>query len=316
MPILIGTDEAGYGPNLGPLAIGGTAWNVPNIDVDLYEQLESVVSGLGSPAEKINICDSKKLYSSSGSIRKLETSVLAIVLAHCGQIPENVIQLAQLFNNEFDEMDVSKFVWNSGDLELPLASDPQEIAALAHLFGSKCKEMNIALQDIHCRTIFPYRFNRLLNTYGNKAELLSANTLRLVNDLVDPVQSPTRVFCDKHGGRSKYVALLNEYLTEQFVLIEQESRAISRYSWGHDKSRFEIVFQSKGESNLPTALASMIAKYFREVCMEVWNRFWIHEVPGLKPTKGYPVDARRFKSEIADTQIRLGICDESIWRAK
>ena len=30
MTYLIGTDEAGYGPNLGPLVISATVWQVPD----------------------------------------------------------------------------------------------------------------------------------------------------------------------------------------------------------------------------------------------------------------------------------------------
>ena len=50
MGYLIGTDEAGYGPNLGPLVISASVWHVPRINslpdlarLDLYEQL----SGFG-----------------------------------------------------------------------------------------------------------------------------------------------------------------------------------------------------------------------------------------------------------------------------
>ena len=44
--ILIGTDEAGYGPNLGPLTVAATAWHLPD-DVeplDLWEELQSVLT--------------------------------------------------------------------------------------------------------------------------------------------------------------------------------------------------------------------------------------------------------------------------------
>ena len=37
MAILIGIDEAGYGPNYGPLVVAATAWHVP----------EGKVSGVG-----------------------------------------------------------------------------------------------------------------------------------------------------------------------------------------------------------------------------------------------------------------------------
>ena len=46
MPYLIGTDEAGYGPNLGPLVISATAWQVPeNVRAeDFYHLLENTVA--------------------------------------------------------------------------------------------------------------------------------------------------------------------------------------------------------------------------------------------------------------------------------
>ena len=43
--------------------------------------------------------------------------------------------------------------------------------------------------------------------------------------------------------------------------------------------------------HLNVALASMAAKYLREVCMLQFNRYWAAQVPGLKPTAGYPTDA-------------------------
>ena len=40
MPYLLGTDEAGYGPNLGPLVISASLWEVPEgvRGDDLYER--------------------------------------------------------------------------------------------------------------------------------------------------------------------------------------------------------------------------------------------------------------------------------------
>jgi len=44
----------------------------------------------------------------------------------------------------------------------------------------------------------------------------------------------------------------------------------------------------------------MTAKYLRETAMRAFNAFWAERVPGLRPTAGYPGDARRFREEIAD----------------
>jgi hypothetical protein len=51
----------------------------------------------------------------------------------------------------------------------------------------------------------------------------------------------------------------------------------------------------------------MAAKYLRELAMKAFNQFWQQHVPGLKPTAGYPVDARRFRAEIDAARAALKI---------
>ena len=75
-------------------------------------------------------------------------------------------------------------------------------------------------------------------------------------------------------------------------------------------------FVTRCERFAPAALASMAAKYLRELSMHAFNAFWCGHVADLKPTAGYPVDARRFKAAISNTQRKLGIADEVLWRVK
>ena len=77
-----------------------------------------------------------------------------------------------------------------------------------------------------------------------------------------------------------------------------------------------VRFEARGESYLPTALASMASKYLRELAMRAVNAFWRRHVEGLRPTAGYPEDTRRFKADIAAAQRRLGIPDRLLWRCK
>jgi hypothetical protein len=58
----------------------------------------------------------------------------------------------------------------------------------------------------------------------------------------------------------------------------------------------------------------MVSKYVREIFMHIWNEFWQDHIENLKPTKGYPVDAKRFMSDIENTLIELGIARSQIWR--
>src|SRR5262245_15381840 len=90
---LIGTDEAGYGPNLGPLVIVATVWRIDDgpRDEDLYKRLRAIVSRQpdrnadGRPA-RVAIADSKALYSPAQGLAQLERGVLA-ALGVIGGLP-------------------------------------------------------------------------------------------------------------------------------------------------------------------------------------------------------------------------------------
>ena len=44
MTLVIGTDEAGYGPNLGPLAVAATVWHVAAAPDVVEETLNAAVA--------------------------------------------------------------------------------------------------------------------------------------------------------------------------------------------------------------------------------------------------------------------------------
>ena len=67
---------------------------------------------------------------------------------------------------------------------------------------------------------------------------------------------------------------------------------------------------------MPAALASMTAKYLRELTMMAFNEFWQRHIPGLRSTAGYPTDAHRFLGQIAAKQRELGISDPLLWRTR
>jgi len=123
---------------------------------------------------------------------------------------------------------------------------------------------------------------------------------------------PVLIVADKHGGRNCYDRHLQEIADGAMIFRLREGRDESRYRIGSS----ELRFQAGGESHLPVALASIVSKYVRELSMELFNRFWAEHVPGVKPTKGYPVDARRFRVDIAEAQRRLNIPDTVLWRER
>src|SRR5258707_15635820 len=80
MPYLIGTDEAGYGPNFGPLCISATVWEVDEgIEPEsLYKRLRKVVADCVDRAAKKRIvwADSKVVYKNGCGLDHLERGVL------------------------------------------------------------------------------------------------------------------------------------------------------------------------------------------------------------------------------------------------
>ncbi len=331
MPYLIGTDEAGYGPNLGPLTVTGILWRVPDLKLDLYDSLRSIVSNkpLGRRTETsestahLHVADSKSVYQASKTIHSLERGVLSILFALRANVPSDDRELLRDVFSKCVEDRVALLagehpLWSPREpFDLPLACDTGQLRTLGNRFSQTCDSADIELMDIRCSPTFPMAFNRLVESLGNKANLLSIQTMQIVSKLLASATGDNvTVFCDKHGGRSRYLPLIQQHLTQQSVTIEIESQAVSRYHWMQAGRQVTIQFSTKGESQLAVALASMISKYVREVFMHVWNEFWQQHVNDLKPTKGYPVDAKRFMRDIEVARGKLGVARSQIWRER
>jgi len=343
MTLLIGIDEAGYGPNFGPLCIGATAWYVdekplasaatPNPPShDLYRLLVDSISP-APDKNRIAIADSKLLYKPKQGLRHLERGVLTALTALGRPASDWRALLAP-----------PALLWYAGyDCLLPIDALADEVAELSARFTVSCETASVRLVDMRTRLVFPEEFNALTEHYGTKGAALSHVSIELVREVMTLATSATTnagevvervtercvgsspsppsppsptasITCDKHGGRNRYGALLQHHFPEELIEVIKESRPASRYRWGPPESRTEICFRTKGEAELPVALASMLAKYHRELAMRAFNAFWTEKIPGLKPTAGYPQDAKRFKSEIAAVQSKLGIEDDILWR--
>lgn len=319
MAYLIGTDEAGYGPNLGPLVISATVWRVDSVaHTDLYSRLHSVKCRMGDgDADEIVVADSKELYKPGKGLNGLERGVFSF-LAALGKRPRTWRKIWTSLAAD-ESGDIRRLPWYENyDDKIPVDLADAEINAKAVGLVADCELARCAPVRIESRAIFPPTFNRLVDAHGNKATALSTTTLALVRSVLDklPGDEPVYVSCDKHGGRNKYGRLLNETFPDTLAMVNREGREASVYHLGSGIRRREIVFRAKGEEFLPSALASMVSKYLRELAMRAFNQFWTDRVDDLKPTAGYPVDAKRFKQQIAPAQKKLGIQDADLWRCR
>lgn len=328
MGLLIGMDEAGYGPNLGPLVVTVTVWEVPGLprEFDLWAAMADVASP--SPSKeplKLQIADSKQVYSPGKGLAALEKSVLA-ALRLLEIAPRTLLEVESVLSQVSDAADSmekddghrpaavgQRPEWLDRELVLPTEVDPSLIGDIATKWLGCCQRAGVKLLAVRSEIVQPQRFNELVRAADNKALALSRLSLGLLRSVWNPDdKQPTLVICDKHGGRNRYEDLLAEILDDQMVFSVGESRERSVYRVGST----ELRFQMKAEANFPVALASLVCKYVRELSMEVFNQFWAEHVSGLKPTAGYPLDAVRFRRDIAEAQSRLGITDDVLWRER
>jgi ribonuclease HII len=321
---VLGTDEAGYAPNLGPLCIAASAWRVEDAAAaeDLYERLQQVVCIAAAEAgERLAIADSKQLYRPSCKLALLERGVL-VALAALDRLPVRWRDIWRLLGGAVAGDDalaqIDGLPWHDGfDEPLPLDDVAEEVAPCADRFRTGCQAAGVQLMDLQAAVLFPAAYNAAVKKAGNKAEVLSLTTLRLARLVLESLPpGPAVIFCDKHGGRMRYAALLQEVFPEHLVLVRQEGAELGIYQVQHAGRPIEFRFQPKGERHLPTALASMTAKYLRELAMRPFNAFWRQHVPDLKPTAGYPTDAQRFYDDIRTVRRRLKIADRVLWRER
>lgn len=316
MGLVIGMDEAGYGPNLGPLVVSTTVWEVPGhpSETDLWEAQAEMISQsrVGKGDSRLHVADSKQVYTPARGIGALEKSVLGI-LALAGRLPASFGELRQTLAAS-SSLPADGEPWFEGcDLDLPQQQHTEPLEELGTRWQECCRRQGIQLRALRSDVVLTERFNRLTRECDSKGVALSRISLRLLRQVWDPEDpEPTLIIADKHGGRNRYDHLLYEVLDGRMVFRQRESRDLSCYRVGTT----EVRFQTKAEAHFPVAVASMVSKYVRELAMILFNRYWCNKIAGLKPTKGYPTDARRFKKEIAETSQQLGIPDDVLWRER
>lgn len=315
MPWQVGIDEAGYGPNLGPLVQASFAVLVPDHVECLWSHGKSSFRRVKEKEDsRLLVDDSKKVNEGIHGLAKLERTVLAL-FGLSAQLPLSIENLFQRFGQLELCPHLRAEPWFAGTVELPAIHSMNVIRDAGMHFRS-LPEVEWLPPRIVLRT--PEQYNRMLDEYDLKSNLLMKGVIDLLSATLQlPGTASIRIAVDKLGGRNSYGAMLQAAFPDAWPRVIRESAMDCTYELAGLAREVQVTFRPKADTNFfCVAVASMTAKYIREISMRQFNAFWVEKLPGIAPTAGYPQDAVRFMAEIEPQLEKLGIQRDRIWRRK
>jgi hypothetical protein len=272
---------------------------------DLWHRLRKTVSSKRDrTGRRLHVADSKQVYSTSRrghGLAELEKSVLAFA---GGTEPDFDALLTRVSDDRPAEPWHATF---PGETH-PSAVDPASVAIAHNALRHDLTEAGISRIDLRAKVMFEGEFNRLCEATRNKAAVLQSATAGLIARVLEAEGPPARIVCDRHGGRSHYGPFLRQMFPDWELTVKREDDAVGEYGLAFGDRRATVIFAEKAETlSLPTAMASMLAKYLRERLMGRFNAWWASHLPDLKPTAGYWTDGLRFLEAIEPARRELGI---------
>lgn len=315
-----GIDEAGYGPNLGPLVMAAVVAEGPEGRApDVWTDLAKSVARAGSRDERLWVDDSKALYRGGAGLDRLDAAAFAALDAAGLPSPKTLGDIFEglgcggLAGAELD-------LWLDEGCDPVVPPDGSRGRVERALASRPFEGVPWRLVAVRAVVVGPARFNAAIarSASGSKAEAHAEAFGALLRGLWDDADGlPTAVRADKHGGRHFYQDLLMRLLPDCWIDRGPEGPALSRYVARGGDRRLAIDLCPKADAaDGLVALASIVAKALREHWMAAFNAHWRALLPDLRPTAGYPADAPRFRDAIAPHCRARGLDESCWWRTK
>ncbi len=328
MALYAGFDEAGYGSLLGPMTVGFSAWIVPEegaIDAppNLWRSLSNAVCKKpGDRRGRLAIADSKQLKGRGGvdlhEAAMLERGVLASLecagrLDLAGPLTDRCVMEAL----EAGPLPTHA-PWTGDALDAPIGCDRTDAHLAARSLSRALSAHGSRLLAIGACAIEVDDLNRQFARGVSKPSIPFSISLERARELAHASGEQIGWLAfDRQSGRMRYRDDLQHAFPGSRIAILSETEQESRYRIVMGAGTFSVSFTVGAEStHLPIALASMAAKYLRELRMERFNRYFRRLAPELAPTAGYVEDGRRFLEQAAPMMAAAGIEPTCLVRSK
>jgi hypothetical protein len=321
-----GLDEAGLGPLLGPLTLGFSVFRAPAGATDLWRTLAGVVSQKASSGAPFVVADSKQVFARTArSAARLEATALGFLalLDPHGRPPTTAAELAWRTPAELapDPACQRAHRWYAGlDAPLPRHQDAGRLELHAEKLARAMRGAHVELVDAGVRVLPEGELNRSFERTGNKSTTHWESSAAVLQRLWElHAAEGLHLVVDRHGGRFHYGGQLARAFPEARVEQVRERPSLAEYRLieRDGPRRLRILFAERAERrSFATALASCLAKYAREACMQAFNAYFCELAPELKPTAGYTQDGRRWLADAAPHLERAGLDPRELVRQR
>jgi ribonuclease HII len=301
MVVLVGIDEAGFGPILGPLVVSSSTFSLPHhlLTSDLWQILrKSLGNRRKRLAGRLLIADSKKAYSRALGIKHLERTVLT-TLRCLGKEPTTLTELIELLcPNCLDRLSDYPWYKEAGSHCLSANVADREIAST--VLADELASNGIELLELKSCCLDVAYYNKMVASVKNKANVLFTATSQLIKRAYDNFAGDDlQIIVDRQGGRVRYRKNLQRMFGDMELRILHESPMASSYELQTNGKCMRLHFVvGADERFLPVSLASMVSKYLRELLIGNINRYFTGFGTDLKPTAGYWKDGLRFIEDL------------------
>ncbi|MFW5921014.1 MAG: hypothetical protein ACOCUS_04185 [Polyangiales bacterium] len=308
---VVGVDENGLGPILGPLVATAVTLEVPDSTARSRPRYDAARwRRLG---RRLGVTDSKET-SAFGRMGHTEAIALALLEHLYGHRPADVDELLGMLSLD-----------GPGELRAPCpgGNAPRQCfseTVRLPVWEGDADEGRRVVGALLERGVLPVRARCALACPG----VLNRERARGHSKVVVDLGLFERLLLDARTGADEpplslcgMVAGIRDYPRYAHYLTELRLRRRDRWRCVYDVERVgEVRFEVDADArHMPVAFASMLGKYVREVCMERLNRFYLHRRDDLSRASGYrdPV-TRRLVDGTRPIRRRLRIADDCFQR--
>ncbi|MCK4852587.1 MAG: hypothetical protein KAS86_05660, partial [Candidatus Omnitrophica bacterium] len=209
MAYVLGIDEAGLSPVVGPLVVSGSLFRTAEQDegANFWRLLEGCVSNRPkNAAGRLVVADSKKLHK-KGDFSRLEEGIFSFLYCRGARRVQNLALLLGQLNARVEH---KQYPWyEPGKLKLPAKTWRNTARRHGNRLKDGMKKVGMTFSAFFCEPVLGDEFNRGIARTHNKSMLLWERVSRIIYATLKVCSGENLTVCvDKLGGRGRYDDLL------------------------------------------------------------------------------------------------------------